>query len=259
MFWLTVKKSFFDAWDNLWKMVLCNFAFLLLMILGFWPMFEISRFQMLTGGLFFIVIIPILFIAMGAISFIMFNVSEYKNVLWVDVVKAVKKNAMVNFGYSLIMTGFFILSFLGTNYYISIKSIFAVAAWSLLLWVNLGIYLAAIWIFAVRNRLSGGFWKSLKKCVLIMIDNIALTLFTGLIMIPLQVILWPLTSFAAFGPAGIQLYLNVSLRLLMHKYDWLEENPEAARQSIPWYELLVEEREKIGRRTLKGMIFPWKD
>jgi len=49
----------------------------------------------------------------------------------------------------------------------------------------------------------------------------------------------------------------VRLRLL--KYDWLEAHPDANRKKIPWDELLIEEREKTGTRTLKNLIFPWKD
>lgn len=92
-----------------------------------------------------------------------------------------------------------------------------------------------------------------------MFDNIFLSLFTGIIVLPVNIILWPLTAFGAFGPAGIQLYLNGALRLLMYKYDWLEEHSDATRKDVPWFELLIDEKERVGKRTLKGMIFPWKE
>jgi hypothetical protein len=44
----------------------------------------------------------------------------------------------------------------------------------------------------------------------------------------------------------------------MYKYDYLEKNP-GDRRRIPWDALLVEDRERVGKRTLKGMIFPWKE
>jgi hypothetical protein len=43
----------------------------------------------------------------------------------------------------------------------------------------------------------------------------------------------------------------------MVKYDYLEEHGQA--KSIPWEELLEDEEDKMGRRSLRGMIFPWKD
>jgi hypothetical protein len=61
------------------------------------------------------------------------------------------------------------------------------------------------------------------------------------------------------GPGGLLLFLDEALRLRIFKYDWLEANPDANRRKIPWEALLIEEREKTGNRTLKGLIFPWKD
>jgi hypothetical protein len=61
------------------------------------------------------------------------------------------------------------------------------------------------------------------------------------------------------GVGGLLLGQSVALKLLMYKYDWLEENPEGDRKHVPWDELLYEERESVGHRSLKGMIFPWKD
>jgi len=68
-----------------------------------------------------------------------------------------------------------------------------------------------------------------------------------------------LTMLLAPGPAGTALASAVAVRLRMKKYRYLKENPEAERRHIPWDELLQEEKELVGKRTLKGMIFPWKD
>ena len=71
-----------------------------------------------------------------------------------------------------------------------------------------------------------------------------------------------LSFFLAFlvpGFAGVALAGDVALRLRMYKYDWLEANPGAKRNEVPWDELLGEDRELVGKRTLKGMIFPWKE
>ncbi len=66
------------------------------------------------------------------------------------------------------------------------------------------------------------------------------------------------TAFLLPGLTTIMLWHNAALKLRLYKYDYLEEHPDG-RRSIPWDALLVEEREKVGKRTLKGMIFPWKE
>ena len=49
----------------------------------------------------------------------------------------------------------------------------------------------------------------------------------------------------------------------MYKYDWLEKNPgldaKTARKSIPWDDLLSDDEDIVGDRSLKSFIFPWKD
>ena len=60
------------------------------------------------------------------------------------------------------------------------------------------------------------------------------------------------------GITGMQLAAEDAIRLMMMKYDYLEENPEADRKHIPWEDILYDEKEKVGPRSLKNMIFPWK-
>ena len=60
------------------------------------------------------------------------------------------------------------------------------------------------------------------------------------------------------GLTGMQLASQDAMKLLMYKYDYLEENPDANPKHLPWDDLLYDEREKVGPRSLKSMIFPWK-
>lgn len=259
MFFLSIKKAFFDAWDNLISLILCNIAFIALMMLGLWPMFQILGSENIEGLIILLILIPLLFIAIGTISALMSIVADFKSFDWSEIPVALKKTWSSSAGLALIVCLFVALLLPGIRYYSGLNSIIGIGAAALLFWLMIGSYLSLMWFFAVKNRLSGNFKKLLKKSALIMMDNLGLSLFTGFIMIPLQMILWPLTAFCAFGPTGIQLYMNVSLRLLMYKYDWLEEHQDARKKDVPWYELLVEERERVGPRTLRGMIFPWKE
>jgi len=93
---------------------------------------------------------------------------------------------------------------------------------------------------------------------LLLLDN---TLFSISLFIGTLIIL-ALSAFTAFllpGIASILLWLNEALKLRLYKYDYLEEHPDTKKNQIPWDILLIEDREKIGKRTLKGMIFPWKE
>ena len=61
------------------------------------------------------------------------------------------------------------------------------------------------------------------------------------------------------GLTTVLLWANVGLKLRLIKYDYIESHPDANRKQIPWDALLVDEKERVGKRTLKGMIFPWKE
>ena len=60
------------------------------------------------------------------------------------------------------------------------------------------------------------------------------------------------------GMSGLQLLAQDGMKLIMMKYDWLEENPDGDRKHIPWEDILYDEKEKVGPRSFKNMIFPWK-
>jgi hypothetical protein len=97
----------------------------------------------------------------------------------------------------------------------------------------------------------------LKKSFLLFLDNPGFTfgLFLGSLLI---LALSMFTAGLLLGIGTLLLWQNAGLKLRMYKYDHLEKHPEDRRR-IPWDALLVEDRERVGKRTLKGMIFPWKE
>lgn len=259
MFFLLLKKSFFDAWDNLGSLIISNLSIFIAAAGGLWPVFKIMETGSASGLIFLVIVVPLVFVIAGAMSAIMSQVADYRRISWSEIPDVVRNTWKSSLFMAFLTIIFFSMSIFGMIYYSSIKTLLGLTATALLFWISVGVYLTFMWYFPVRNRLSGGFRKSLKKSALIMFDNIFLTLFIGVIVVPVQLFLWPLTAFGAFGPAGIQLFLNGAMRLLMLKYDWLEEHNDAKRKDIPWFELLIDEKERVGKRTLKGMIFPWKE
>jgi hypothetical protein len=118
--------------------------------------------------------------------------------------------------------------------------------------------LALQYYIPIRSRLGGGFKKNIKKSFLIFLDNPGFSLFLflyNLVGLALSFFLVGLLP----GFAGVALAMDGALRLRLYKYDWLETHPEANRKELPWEELIAEDRELVGKRTLKGMFFPWKE
>jgi uncharacterized membrane protein YesL len=125
-------------------------------------------------------------------------------------------------------------------------------------WIALFVALSYQHFFSIMVRLEGNFRKTLKKSFLICFDNLGYSIFMGLwgiVMTALSVFTIGLIP----GGAGTLLGRCDAFRLRLYKYDYLEANPEAPRKGIPWDDLLEEDQELVGTRTIKGMLFPWKD
>ena len=136
---------------------------------------------------------------------------------------------------------------------------FSVVITVILFWVELILLLALPYYFPLMSALPGDRpLKTLKKCFIVFLDTLGFSVFFGIYNLICTVL--TLFTFGLIpGIAGLQLAKQDAVKLLMMKYDYLEaEGEDADRKHIPWDDLLYEEREKLGPRSLKNMIFPWK-
>ena len=262
-----IRKTFYDLWDNLFRVALVNLGFIASIAL---PIFlpalmpsTVLSFIVLALGIFWCCV----YLSAAALS--LKTVSDYGGFGF--------KDFFVNLKFAwpagLFMGGIIILMFLMITeiipFYLnlSISPLFGLFLAALIFWtLVLGIF-SLQFFFAVRARLDRKLTKVFKKCFIIFFDNPGLavfSLFHNLILLVLSGLL----AFLIPGPAGILLFLDEALRLRLMKYDWLEANPETEEEAqirgrkkriIPWDAILIDEREKTGTRSFRNFIFPWKD
>ncbi|MFW5683534.1 MAG: hypothetical protein ACOC1I_01640, partial [Spirochaetota bacterium] len=125
--------------------------------------------------------------------------------------------------------------------------------WAILVWA-----LAGQFYFPIRAQLDDKITKVLRKCFVIFFDNTVFAIVVGIGTIVVSAG----SAFTAFlipGIGGLLIWHQVALKLRLYKYDYLEEHPDANRKDIPWDALLIDEKDRVGKRTLRGMIFPWKE
>lgn len=252
MFLFALKKSFFDAWDNMGTLAISNYGLLALLLIAFWL-------PSLTFTLMGLLIIPLLVVGNNVVSGIMTHVADGYRAQWKDVPGTLKSSWKGSLIFGLAVMFFAFITVTGVGYYSSMDTLIGATAGAFMFWIALGAWLSGMWFPVLQCRIPDGTFKSFRKSGFVMLDNPGLSFFAGLVVSPVQLLLWPLTAFGGFGPAGIQLFYSVCLRLLLLKYNWLEEHPGAKKRDVPWDVLLAEERDKLGPRTLKNTIFPWKD
>jgi len=253
-----LKKNFFDAWDNFFRIALINIGLLASFAVPiFLPMLFTSIPFLGTG----VLVIGLLWcsVYLSAAAKTLKNLSDYGGFVFADFLENLKTGWLTGLVFGGLVFLLYFLCAVVIPFYLGMKSVIALALAAFVFWAVMISVLSLQFFFAVRFRLETKFLKAIKKCFLIFFDNSLFCVFSFFHNIFLLVIcLFPVFLFVP-GPAGILLFLDEGLRLRLLKYDWLEENPEANRKKIPWDTLLVEDREKTGTRSIKNLIFPWKD
>ena len=118
--------------------------------------------------------------------------------------------------------------------------------------------LSAQFYFPLQSNFDKKVFKNIKKMFLIFFDNLGFSF--GLLIGTIIISIISVTTFFIFiGPSAILLWQNVALKLRIYKYEYFEKYPDSTRKNIPWDVLLANDREKMGKRTLRNLIFPWKD
>ncbi len=252
-----IKKAFFDGWDNFIGILLQNLIFMALLSFALLSVF-ISEYSYLLmyGVLAVILFASCLF--MGGTSNAVFNYSNYDKTTWEPFLKGIKRNIRHSLLFFLLMVLFSLVLIVALPFYMSMSGVMGIALTVILFWVILAFVLAMPYYYPLMNLLPGdGPLKTLKKCFIVVADNIGFSFFFLLYNI-FCLVLSVFTLGMIPGLVGMMLASQDAIKLLMKKYDWIEENPDANRKKVPWSELLFEEKEKVGPRSIKSMLFPWK-
>jgi len=256
-----LKKTLYDMWDNMFKIVALNLGFIACSAIPIFLPSLVSKIY--NSDLLNIVLIAfgilVCSVYLSAVSYSIRTISDHGSYNFAEFISGLKKA----FPAGLMMGGIVFLLFLIITivipFYITMDPPLAGLALSaIIFWTMMFAILSIQYYFTVYTRLGSHIIKALKKCMLISLDNTGLSIFL-LIHNFLALLLSVVFAFMFPGPAGVLLYLDEALRLRLLKYDYLEANPGANRRKIPWDALLIEEREKTGNRTFKNFIFPWKD
>jgi hypothetical protein len=252
-----LKKSFYGLWDNLYRLAMINVGFIVTLTLPLMASVALSAIPVLSMA----IALASLYWAgvyLTAVSRAVSAFADNRGFGFSDFLAELrgsfKTGALVMFfGLVIALVALIVLPF-----YAAMGGAPGVFLAALNFWVLIFGVLALQFFLPLRSRMGGGVRKLAKKSFLIFIDNTGFALVTALYMLLLSA----LSLFFVFlipGPAGMLYVLDESLRLRLLKYDYLEAHPDADRRKLPWNDILEEEREKTGTRSLRNLIFPWKD
>jgi hypothetical protein len=251
-----IKKTFFDLWDNLFKVLMIN--------LGFTASVAVTAVAPSLVSLPALALILLYagiswcFVYLAAAARSLRAVSDYGVFDFKDFFRGIRRAWPAGLVMGLLTCFASLLITRVIPFYIGMNSMVGLFLAAVIFWTLLAGVLALQFFLPLYFRLGPTLFKAFKKSMLICVDNPFFCVFS-LIHNTVLLVLSALTAFLIPGPAGIILYLDEALRLRLLKYDWIEAHPQAPRGKIPWELILMEEREKTGSRSLRSLIFPWKD
>lgn len=258
MFFPALKKSFFDLWDHLFFALAVNLVYTLA-VLG---ILSLSFLFQPLGPLGLLVYLPLPFLVaslLGGLAtfwardIVVSGSARFGEVL--DHLKASWKPSLA-FGavWMLLLAGW---NF-GVPFYSELSG-----------WVGIGFAIVLIWLFffylgmslfypGLNAQVEKRIPKLFRKSLMLFAANpgASFIMFVGLIV---SLVLTALTLGLFPGILGISIWLQVWFKFLMAKYEWIEANPEANPKKVPWTVVLADDMEKVGPRSLRSLIFPWKD
>lgn len=258
MFRFAFKKAFFDLWDHLFFALAANLAFTLVTL-------GLASLSFLASGLgpmalFLFVLVPLLAASLlgGVATFWAKDIVVQGSARFADFPAhfLASWKASLAFGLAWLVLGAGFL--FGIPFYTGLNVlggfIFGVVmAWVLFFGIGMGLYYPGL-----NAQVEPKLRKLVKKAFLVFLANP----WTSLVMFVVLAAALLLSVFTlGFFPGvlGVSIWLQVCFKFLLAKYEWIEANPDANHKKVPWAELLAEDMAIVGPRSLKGMIFPWKD
>jgi hypothetical protein len=251
-----IKKTFFDMWDNLLSIFLLNVGFLLVVAAGFYVLSIADNLIFFLPTALLALVGICLYI--GVAAMMTRDMANYKSLEMRNFTPYLKATWKTSVAFALVVLAQLLIVQFVMPWYLRQGNLLGLAIASLLFWVSLTWWLASQYYFPIRAQLDDDVKKVFRKCFVLFFDN---TLFSIALAIG-TIVMAILSGFVVFllpGIATILLWHQAAMKLRMYKYDYLEAHPNANRKKIPWNDLLYEDRERVGHRSLRGMIFPWKD
>lgn len=256
-----LKKNFFDGWDNFISLIPLNGICILIILL-----FSSLASVFATFPLLSIVTLFMGIMAVGAfllaVSNLMSRVADYKSFSYKELFEHIKCTWKHGCLFALLEIFCWMATGTALPYYLSFKNFLGFFFGACAIWISAILQLSLVWFFPIHSRLEQNFCKCIKKCFIVFFDNTGFTLFMLLYSIFL-ILLTPVLAFLAPGPSGLLLAWNNALKLRMYKYDWIAQHPEIpirqAHKHIPWNTLLAYDKDIVGSRTIRTLLFPWKE
>lgn len=231
-----IKKTFYDFWDNLYSLFLFGLG---VMITG---TFFIACFVTFRDNAYMIYATCVVgLIVLGQFFAALFlytnDIAESEPVKVKEIVVYAAYTWKINLIISSIFIAILTLAVTGVPFYLSTHRLFGIISAGVIIgtFIIVGLVLLFFYPFYIRN--NGRIIESVKQSARFVADNPFFAI--GVVIGIIAIMTFSSLSYMIFpGIGAVILWINVSVRLRLYKYDYLRENPGASPGKIPWEKLL---------------------
>lgn len=267
MFGFFLKKNFCDVWDNLFYLILTNLVPVGVVVASYFAVSASVAVNPYLPNAVFVLCCGILMSVLFAWGVNARKIADFNSPKWSIFFAALKTCFFTGFVFGALLGALCLVVRVAFSFYLGLYlkggSLFLVLLAAMLAWFFFIVVMALQWFVPLYFlQEDNTFGKNLKKSFIVYFDNAGfsfLMLLHNLVLLVLTVLTFGLVP----GLNGITLSCTNACRLRLYKYDWFEEHPDyledkEKRTSVPWDELIAQDRESLGQRKIGSFLFPWK-
>jgi hypothetical protein len=183
-----IKKTFFDLWDNLFRIALINLGFIASVAI---PVFIPSLLESVPAlgiGVVFVGIVWCL-IYLSAAALSVRTISDYGSFGFADFFNNLKAAWPGGLVMGLIVFLMWVLITIAMPFYLNMGSLFGLFLSAIIFWTLVVGILSLQFFLAIRSRLDSHIMKAIKKSFLIFFDNPGFCIFSfihNLVILPIS-------------------------------------------------------------------------
>lgn len=271
MIGLTIRKTFYDIWDNLGLVFMVTVGFDLVLL------FPVSLPAVVaSAGAPVAFLVQSLGIAICAGWIGAFSVPAARIVAGNSPAirrefRRIRRGFVSGCVYGLVGVLARVTVLTALQFYGAFGNVAGLIALSVVFWVTIAAVMMAGALFPIRDQQEAGVRETLRQTALLVLDNplffLAVTVVPLAGFVAIGVLLSPAAAFFALlvfpGVGGWTIWLHVAVLLRSRKYEWLREHPEVSTGGyftrLPWGEILEKERRETGKRSIRTLFFPWRN
>lgn len=249
MFRFFFRKNFYDGCDNLLSVLITNLVFSLMIVC-----------------ILFINSLVVFPIAFFFFSIVIAGVTGMTN-NWVNIngnsIKTFFETIKAKALHILLFYLISVLAFFGLTVALPIlhnmRTIFSAFAIVIIVWMSfLWILYSQIFFPLAIYLTNDNPFKVLRKCFYIVSDNVKFSILLLILNIS-EILLSCVTAFLIPGFVWLSINSNNFVFFVMKKYDWMQEHEVTFSKQVKGYDFLQQTINSYKDRSIKKLLFPWKE